>query len=1122
MTPRRLLALGPAWAFALLLVAAPPLIAGDAARIWEEPLELPTYLVDPPGRNPRFYDGRAYQGAQGRVYPYPIFESLSSTRVTRPYDMVYLENGYIRVAVLPEIGGRVFGARDKTNGYDFVYRQHVIKPGLIGMLGAWISGGIEWNFPHHHRATAFMPVDYALQENPDGSVTLWIGELEIRHRMKFMLGISVYPGRSYFEVTFRPFNRTPFPHSFLYFANTGVHTNEDYQVLFPPSTEYGTYHGKNQFVEWPIAHEVYNRVDYTKGVDISWWKNHPEWTSIFAWNYEDDFVGGYDHGKEAGTLLYSNHHIGPGKKFWTWSTGPRGQLWDEALTETDGPELELMIGGFSDNQPDYSWLQPSESKLLRQYWYPIRELGGVKNANLDAAVNLEVTPEGAARFGFNTTSARPGARVILRAGEHTVFEKTIDIDPATPFTAEVALPPGTGEYDLRLSLEAASGEELVAYQPRPKKGSPRPEPVTPPPPPEKIETAEELYLAGMRLEQFYNPALTPLPYYEEALRRDPGKSRVHVALGIASLRQGRYEAAERHLRAAVDRVTRNHTSPRDGEPLYYLGLALRFEGRLREAYDALYKATWSAAFHSAAYYQLAEIDCRRGDFETALAHLDRSLSTNTANAKARNLKAAVLRQLGRVEEAGGIAADTLATDLLDFWAANEVLLAQEAQGRADEAAATRRTLHQRMRDQPQSYLELALDYGNSGLWEDAIDVLSRLAGAEGVPGASHPMLQYYLGFYREKQGDTVRAHAHYERAASRPSDYCFPFRLESIDVLRSAMEANPGDARAPYYLGNLLYEKQPEAAIESWERARALDDSFALVHRNLGWAYDRTEHDRGKAIASYEKAIALDPDDPRLYYELDVLYDAARVDPEKRLALLEAHHDVLHDNNVSDALAREVLLLALVGRYDDALEVIGQSNFRQWEGISKAYATFVDAHLLRGLDHYGAGRFREALLDFEAALEFPKNIHEARPYSGGRRGEVWYFVGTAHEALGDLEEARGSYEKAVEHRQRVELSEAWFYRGLALGKLGREAEAREIFDALVALGEERMKGSATDFFAKFGERETQEDRLAAAHYLLGLGRLGQGETRQAREAFARAVELNPNHLWAIRKLSELE
>jgi hypothetical protein len=196
---------------------------------------------------------------------------------------------------------------------------------------------------------------------------------------------------------------------------------------------FGTYHAKNEFLSWPISHEVFNDVDYTQGVDVSWWKNHEEWTSIFAYNYEDDFVGGYDHGKNAGTLIVSNHNIAPGKKFWTWSNGPRGKMWDKALTDTDGPALELMVGGYSDNQPDYSWLQPYESKYLKQYWYPIRGIGGVKNANIEAAVNLEFPVNGKVKFGFNSTSSRKNARVVLDINGKIIFEQSIDIDPANPF-----------------------------------------------------------------------------------------------------------------------------------------------------------------------------------------------------------------------------------------------------------------------------------------------------------------------------------------------------------------------------------------------------------------------------------------------------------------------------------------------------------------------------------------------------------------------------------------------------------------------------------------------------------------------------------------------------------------
>jgi tetratricopeptide (TPR) repeat protein len=1096
--------------------------ADEPVKIWLEGETMPTYLVDPPGLNPRFYNGRAYQGAQGRIYPYPIYESISDTRVEKTYDMVYLENEYTQICILPEIGGRLFGGLDKTNNYDFIYRQHVIKPALIGMLGSWISGGIEWNFPHHHRATAFMPVDYVMQNNPDGSATCWIGELEIRHRMKFMLGVTMYPGKSYFEITFKPFNRTPFIHSFLYFANTGVHTSEQYQVIFPPSTEFGTYHGKNQFLNWPISHEVYNRVDYTDGVDVSWWKNHPEWTSIFAWNYEDDFLAGYDHGEQAGTVCFANHHLGAGKKFWTWSTGPRGQMWDEILTEKDGPELELMIGGYSDNQPDYSWIQPYESKILRQYWYPVRELGGLKNANLDAALNLEIKPDGTAKIAFNTTSEQSGASVLLKAHDKIIFQKQIDISPAKPFAEVVPVPQNINKHDLHISLVSQQGDELIAYSPVKKKNSPVPETAKPPLPPEEIESIEQLYLTGMRLEQFYNPSFQPYPYYEEALRRDPGDYRVNVALGIMYLKRGMFEKAREHLKTAVERAAGNHTKPRDGQAYYYHGLACRFRQEIKQAYDSLYQATWSAAFHSPAFYQLAEIDCARGRYQKALAHLDRSLSTNTKNTKALNLKASIFRNLGQPEKTIDLVKSVLEFDPLDFWAANELYLANKGIGRKEKADDLLVGLKKKMHGYVQSYLELAVDYGNCGFYSDAVDILQRLDVSDGKTGDSFPMIYYYLAFYFDKKQDSENALKYYKLASQMPADYCFPFRLESIEVLKTAIDKNPSDPRAPYYLGNLLYETQPALAIEYWEKSRDLDDSFPTVHRNLGLAYYRTQKNKQKAIQRYEKAVALNSSDQRVFYELDVIYDAARTSPEKRLALLQKNHEAIAENNVCDALAREVLLLTQLGKYNEALETIDNNFFRQWEGISKAYGSFVDAHLLRGFERYKAKRYKEALKDYLAALEFPKNLNIAKPYSGGRHCQVYCFIASAYEAMGDKEKAVQAYNQAVEERQRDDLSEDHYYRALALKKIGRENDAKKIFDDLVKLGRDRIKGSATDFFAKFGEKQTHEDRLADAHYLLGLGLLGNSRDKEAKAEFAKAEALNSNHLWARIELSNLK
>jgi hypothetical protein len=273
--------------------------------------------------------------------------------------------------------------------------------------------------------------------------------------MKWLVGLTLYPGRSYVEATVKFFNRTPQAHSILYWANVAVHANQDYQVVFPPSVVAATYHSKNDFSHWPVGRGRYRGIDYS-GVDLSWWKNHPEPISLFAWDLSEDFSGGYDHGREAGVVHVGNHHVVSGAKLWEWSPSPRGRMWDRILTDEDGPYAELMVGAFSDNQPDYSWVKPYEVKTFRHYWYPVREIGGFKKANLDAAVNLEL--DGAtARFGLHPTSALEGVQVRLVASDRELFSRSLDMDPSSPFTAEIPVPEGTPEQDLNLSLTLPGG-----------------------------------------------------------------------------------------------------------------------------------------------------------------------------------------------------------------------------------------------------------------------------------------------------------------------------------------------------------------------------------------------------------------------------------------------------------------------------------------------------------------------------------------------------------------------------------------------------------------------------------------------------------------------------------------
>jgi len=1087
----------------LIAVFSVALHAQPGVQIWAEPLEIPTYTVDQPDPNPRFYAGRGYQGAQGRIYPYPISDVLTNQQENKQYIAVYLENPYLKLCVLPEIGGRIFSAVDKTNNYDFFYRQHVIKPALIGMLGAWISGGVEWNFPHHHRARTFMPMDYTIVENPDGSKTLWMGELEIRHRMRFLLGMTLYPDKSYLEVAVKIQNPTPFVHSFLYWANPAVHVDDTYQVIFSPQTQYVTQHAKNEFSEWPVSRSRYGGWKYNQ-VDISWWKNLPKPVSFFCWYEEADFFAGYNHGKNAGVAYVADHHVSPGKKFFTFGCGDEGKMWDKMLTDNDGPYLELMAGAYSDNQPDYSWIQPYEVKTVNQYWYPIRDIEGLKYANTHAALNLELASDGSAKIRVNATSILDNAEVTLRTGQTVLYQTQAAIRPDLPFKAEAKLPEGTHEQDLVLTV--SSGKTILAqYQPSsPEKSQPRPQPVVPPAAPQEIKTIEELYLTGLRLDQFYNTKLDPYTYYQEALRRDPNDSRVNTQLGILYSKRGLFNKAQQHLEAALGRITANYTRPKTTEAYYYLGVALCGQGHYQHAYDAFSRAAWDAAWHSASHYALAELDCRSGNLLAALDHLEQSLATNSRNTKIRNLKTTVLRKLNRDTLARENALDTLQIDPLDVWTQNELHLLESSQTAKAKPFVP---------CDIQSSLELAVDYGNCGFYEDAIQYLTDLKDK-----ADNPMVYYTLGYYNLLKGSAEQARSYFSTAAKVSPVYGFPFRPESIDALEAAIKHNPKDGRAHYYLGNLWYDNEPEYAITHWEKACALDQTNPNAFRNLGFAFWQVKQDATKAIASMEKALSLSPDDARLYYELDLLYEAARVPAQTRLAWMEKNSTTVSKRD--DALARKAILYLQTANYEKAFTLLTTHHFNTWEGGGEIHDYYVDACLLYGRQKYLKNELPEALKLYQAALDYPDNLEVGRPLQDETAVKTLVWLGDLYERMNPSQAAQDCYRKAISIE--VDADQYLYDQAIAFRKLGQQDKAQELFSRLIKEADRFLaRDSQDEFFAKFGEKQSQNKRIAAAHYLKGLGYQGRNEYSLAKQEFEKVIALDPYHIWAAVHLEEL-
>lgn len=1105
----------------------------NKVQAWEETLSLPTYSPPKPDLNPMFLEKRVNQGTSGRVYPNPFLDQLSSESEPQDYLAVYLENEYLRLMMLPEIGGRIHEGYDKTHDYHFIYRQHVIKPALIGLFGSWVSGGIEFNWPQHHRPSTFMPTHHVIEEHPDGSVTVWLSEHDPLQRMKGMVGICLYPDKAFFEMKVQLYNRTSEVQTFLWWINVGVHVHDAYQVVFPPDVTTVTDHSKRSMSHYPHAQGTYYGIDYSnagQGTDLSWYSNIPVPTSYFVWDTNYDFFGGYDHRAEAGIVHVANRHIAPGKKMFTWGAGEFAKGWEANLTDADGPYIELMAGVYTDNQPDFSWLQPYETKTFSQFWYPVQKIGPPKNANRRAALNLEVL-DGKVRIAVAVTEPLADLTVTLTGGDRPLLEETRDLWPGKPLITEVTLAKGMTETDLLLRICDGEGNEILRYAPQAIEIPSLPEAFTPPAPPETFDTVEELYLTGLHLEQYRHPTIEPEPYWEAGLAKDPTDVRCNNALGLVRFRRGRFDAAADHFATAIDKLTLRNPNPRDGEPFYNLGMTRKLQDQLDAAYAALYKAIWSYAWQAPGYYALAEIDLRRGDLERAVAHLERSLRNNTLNMKARNLKTAALRRLGRLEAAAQMASETLASDPLDMMARNEMVLISRDRGRKAAAESQLQELIELLEvpdrlSAVQHYLDIVFDYANAGLWLEAGDILGRLIPSEEADGPIFPMLLYALGYFAYEQGREDEGAQHYARASRQPTDYCFPVRLEEMLILEHVHLIQPDDAKVAYYLGNLYYDKQRyDEAIAKWEKAAALAPDFATPWRNLGIAAYNVRQDPERALAYYEKAFTLNPEDGRVLSELDQLRRRTGAPPEERLAHLEAYVELVRERD--DLSVELATLYNQTGQPGKALDYVLSRRFHPWEGgTGRVSRQYVQAHLLLGREALAAGNAREALGHFEAAqATYPANLGERR-HLLWPAADVHYYTGLARQALGNEPGARESFDQVLSAASDP-ASETNYYRALALRALGHEAEATAKLKEMLETAQAQREEEASQSFATsvpefvFAEADLETRRRAHLTYLIGLAHLGLGEMAEAREAFEAALEQAPNHpdvLMHLRKL----
>ena len=1085
-------------------------------RAWREIVTIPTYEVGKPEKNPIFLEKRVYQGSSGGVYPYPVIESISDEKVDKDYKAVYIENEYIKVMVLPELGGRVQMAYDKIAKRHFVYYNHVIKPALVGLLGPWISGGIEFNWPQHHRPSTFMPADCTIEEGEDGGVTVWVSEMEKMFHQKGMAGFTLRPGCAYLEIHGVLYNRTDVPQTFLWWANPAVEVNDAYQSVFPPDINAVFDHGKRAVSSFPIATGTYYKMDYSAGVDISNYKNIYVPTSYMGVNSRFNFEGGYENDTKAGMLHVASHHFSPGKKQWTWGNGDFGRAWDRNLTDEATPEemqkwgidrkgfrpyIELMAGVYTENQPDFSWLMPYEEKQFTQYFMPYRELGVVKEASKDLVMNIN-EKDGKAEFKIFATNKQDVHIILVTDSGKTLYDQKHTVSPEAVLTETVGIN-GTKLSELNLKiLKDLYGSERTVMHWHAESDEIRPIPDSAEAAllPEEVKTNEQLFLTGLHLEQYRHATWSPVDYYEEALRRDPNDVRCLNALGLWYIRKCRFGLAEGYLRKAVKLITKRNPNPYDSEPIYNLALALKYQGQYDEAYELFWKSTWSKACADAGYFEASKISVMQGRLDDALDELDRCLIYGAHNQKALALKAAVLRKIGRKESAAEVCKAALKTDLFNYGCRYELYLLTGKKSLLDE-------MTEMLQGLAKNYDELALDYQAAGLNDEAKAIWDIAVSKH----ATSPMTYYYLGRYDE--------------AEQALSDYCFPNRAEDVIALESAKRENPDGSMAPYYLGCLYYaSRQYDLAIDNWELSARLNPNFPTVWRNLALARFNKQDRQEEALEYMERAFHLNENDGRVLMELDQLYKRLHKPHAERLAFLQKYPELIQRRD--DLLLEEITLLNETGRYEEAMKKLDSHIFHPWEGgEGKVPAQYQICRVELAKQAIADKRYDEAIRLLGECLDYPYHLGEGKLY-GAQENDFYYLLGVAYDATGNRDKARECWEEATKGPQEPAAAMYYndakpdkiFYQGLALYKLGREGEAHGRFFKLINYGKQHIfEKQVMDYFAVslpdllIWEDSLDTKNLIHCKYMLALGHYGMGDKDKAARYLAEVETLDNNH-----------
>lgn len=1055
---------------------------GASVRAWEGTIDLPTYLLGAPDPNPPFP-----LISRHNIYPYPMLDDLTDRRELKTYRTLFLENEHLRATILPDVGGRLYSLYDKDRNREVFYRNDVVKYGLVALRGAWISGGVEFNFPNGHTTLTVSPVEARLLQNDDGSATAVVGAMDWVTEMHWEVSLTLRPREARLEQHVILFNSTPLENLYWYWANASVPATNDMQFDYPMRE--ANPHSPTEIWTYPISH----------GVDYSWYKNIRQLTSLFGRQVYRNFFGAYYHDSDFGVLHVADYRQVPGKKIWSWGVAGDGLIWADLLTDHDGPYNEIQSGRY-ETQLTQEFMPSRRVESWTEYWYPVQGLGSAcveATESLALAVNSR-SDSGAAtsdpEVAFLPTIDLPKVRVVVKSGDKVIQELgPVDLHAGTASKFALGAPGDTSGDEsktLVVDVRDRNGRTILHWSAAdPIDGNPdfvsaagAHEGSSSP---ETRASVEALFLSGVDEEKHGNEE-DAVRIYRQVLERDSAYILALIKLAWRSYLAADWPAAEQLIGRGLAR------SSTDPELQYAAGVIYRAQGRWTLAQDAFWTSIHFGGAMATALAELGEISIHQKQYEEAARYLQEALAHEPEDAMTQADLAVALRLAGHTSDARKTVDAALeAMPLFPFALAEAWRLRERERDPAasDETAAG--AWNKPFLQDVQYYLDVAAWYLRLGDLVSASEVLR--ASHDQLPtSAQSPLLDYYLAYVARQLGESDQAGKLIAQGTRKPYGEVFPNRIEDEVALADAAAHAPKDGHVASLLGTFLFAHgRCEEAAKLWREA--VDDGLndTVLERNLGVYAWRVKGDLHSAAASYARAIQLAPDHYRLYPDLDEIYSELG-DLGRRQELFATAPAAVLDHDV--VRVRRALLLVEQRQFDEALQALSHHYFKPWEGGAIVREMYVLANIEKGRSALQTGRLAEAEQDFRRALEYPENLGVGKPDHPGD-GQPLYWLGEALAAQGKTDAARATWQEAADEPA-GDGSTTRVCRAAALLRLGQTDEARKLLAEVVAIAGQNS-ASATELYAA------------------GLAQDLAGNQGEARRDFQRALEANPSY-WPAR------